>query len=59
MGYRYTCSDTGTRCGTTMEDEQEDRLRRQVEDHLRREHPDTLVDKEKTDRLLMAGVRRI
>ena len=59
MGYRYTCSDAGIHCPARMEAEHENVLRRLVEDHLRTEHPDEAVQKDKMDSLLIAGVRRV
>lgn len=55
VAYKYVCSDAGMSCDVRYEDEDAARVRREAEEHIRRDHPQEAIRKDRAEAILLAG----
>lgn len=59
MPYRYVCSNAGFTCEVEYVDEDEEKVRNEAREHIRKDHPQEAIEQDKADALLLAGVRMV
>ena len=55
MAHKYVCRDAGLNCDVELRDENEEKLRQEAEEHLRRDHPTEAIEQEKVRGYWLGG----